>query len=75
MKIHFALNITTDGTPDDVETSALEDNMDLVNLSKLQDAIANTYIHFIEDIEKDKLPLMLNKMRPVGIEMVSAYMV
>ena len=27
----------------------------------------------IEDIEKDKLPSMLNKMLPVGIEMVSAY--
>ena len=53
MKIHFALNITTDGTPDDVETSSLEDNMDLIDLASLQDTIANTYIHFIEDIEKD----------------------
>lgn len=53
MKIHFALNVTTKGTPDDVETSALEDNMDLTDLNKLQDEIANTYVHFIEDIEKD----------------------
>jgi hypothetical protein len=53
MKIHFALNVTTEGTPDDVETSALEDNMDLKNLEQLQDKIANAYIDFMDDIEKD----------------------
>jgi len=53
MKIHFALNVTTQGTPDDVETSALEDNMDMNELSALQDKIANGYIHFMDDIEKD----------------------
>ena len=53
MKIHFALNVTTQGTPDDVETSALEDNMDMNELSALQDKIANEYIHFMDDIEKD----------------------
>ena len=53
MKIHFALNVTTQGTPDDVETSALEDNMDMNELSALQDKISNEYIHFMDDIEKD----------------------
>ncbi|MBO7719804.1 MAG: DUF366 family protein, partial [Methanosphaera sp.] len=53
MKIHFALNITTQGTPDDVETSSLEDNMDISHISQLQDKIANQYIHFIDDIERD----------------------
>ena len=54
MKMHFALNITTEGTPYDVETSALEDvgfNQEKIN--KLQDSIANTYIEMIETIDKD----------------------
>ena len=53
MKMHFALNITTEGTPDDVETSALEDNMDVNKIHQLQDDIANTYIEMIETIDKD----------------------
>lgn len=53
MKIHFALNITTKGTPIDVQTSSLEDNMDINNIKELQDEIANSYIAFMDDIERD----------------------
>lgn len=54
MKMHFALNVTTEGTPDDVETSALEDNdMTIADIHNLQDDIANTYIETIETINKD----------------------
>lgn len=53
MKIHFALNITKKGTPNDVQTSALEDHMDITNIKQLQDEIATKYIHFIDDIERD----------------------
>ncbi len=54
MKIHFALNITTEGTPLDVNTSALEDNgMSTDQIHDLQDDIANTYIETIETITKD----------------------
>jgi hypothetical protein len=54
MKMHFALNITTKGTPDDVETSALEDNdMSLEDVHKLQDEISEAYIEMIETIDKD----------------------
>lgn len=54
MKMHFALNITTEGTPDNVETSALEDNnMSMEQIHELQDSIANTYMEYIETIDKD----------------------
>ncbi len=54
MKTHFALNITTMGTPEDVETSALEDNgMSIDDIHKLQDEIAEEYIEMIETIDKD----------------------
>ncbi|RAP52046.1 MAG: hypothetical protein BZ138_03730 [Methanosphaera sp. rholeuAM270] len=54
MKIHFALNVTTDGTPEDVETSALEDNMlSISDISRLQDEIVLSYMEMIETIEKD----------------------
>ncbi len=54
MKMHFALNITTDGTPCDVETSALLDNgMNMDQVHQLADNIANTYIETIETIDKD----------------------
>jgi len=54
MKIHFALNITVEGTPDDVETSALEDNnMTIEQVHQLQDEIAQSYKEMIETIEKD----------------------
>ena len=54
MKMHFALNITVEGTPDDVETSALEDNnMSIEQVHELQDKIADKYIEMIETIDKD----------------------
>ena len=54
MKMHFALNITTEGTPVDVETSALEDNgMTIDDIHKLQDEISEAYIEMIETIDKD----------------------
>ncbi len=54
MKMHFALNITTNGTPSDVKTSALEDHkMTLDQVHDLADNIANTYIETIETIDKD----------------------
>ena len=53
MKIHFALNITTKGTPSDVKTASLECNMDVSNIKQLQDEIAQTYMNFMDDIEKD----------------------
>lgn len=53
MKIHFALNITTEGTPSDVKTSSLEDNMDISYIKQLQDEIATAYIDFMDDIEGD----------------------
>ena len=53
MKIHFALNITINGTPDDVKTASLEDNMDINNIKQLQDEIATSYINFMDDIERD----------------------
>lgn len=53
MKIHFALNITTNGTPSDVKTASLEDNMDINNIKQLQDEIATAYVNFLDDIERD----------------------
>lgn len=54
MKMHFALNITTKGTPADVQTAALEDNgLTIDEIHKLQDEIAESYIEMIETIDKD----------------------
>ncbi|MCD7781427.1 MAG: DUF366 family protein [Methanosphaera sp.] len=54
MKMHFALNITTKGTPEDVNTSALEDQgMSISDVHELADSVAQTYIETIETIDKD----------------------
>ncbi len=56
MKIHFALNITSQGTPDDVETIGLmECSSDLNHegISKLADNISEAYVNEIMDIEED----------------------
>lgn len=54
MKIHFALNITTDGTPSDVKTSALDDEcLSMDEVRSLQEDIAKTYIETIDTIMKD----------------------
>ncbi|MGB9936664.1 MAG: DUF366 family protein [Methanobacterium sp.] len=56
MKIHFGMNITSSGTPDDVKTIGLlecKDNFDDENIHKLIDKISETYINEIESIEED----------------------
>ncbi|MDO5851732.1 MAG: DUF366 family protein [Methanobacteriaceae archaeon] len=54
IKIHFALNITKQGTPDDVKTSALEDNnLTKIEINKIKEEIAKNYIEEIETIEQD----------------------
>ncbi|MCC7551961.1 MAG: DUF366 family protein [Methanobacterium sp.] len=56
MKIHFAMNLTTKGTPSDVETSGLMEcsrDMGVDEISKLADKISETYVNEILDIEED----------------------
>lgn len=56
MKIHFAMNLTTTGTPKDVETAGLLEcsrELDMNGISKLPDKISETYIDEIQDIEED----------------------
>ncbi len=56
MKIHFAMNLTTTGTPKDIETAGLlecSSELDRNTVSKLQDKILKTYINEINDIEED----------------------
>jgi Domain of unknown function (DUF366). len=56
MKIHFAVNISSEGTPSDVEITSLNDcigdlTMDKVNL--LADSIVDDYISELSSIERD----------------------
>ncbi|BDZ69773.1 hypothetical protein GCM10025861_02900 [Methanobacterium petrolearium] len=56
MKIHFAMNITTQGTPENIKTAGLmecSENLDMLKVSKLSDNISKTYIDEILDIEED----------------------
>lgn len=56
MKIHFGMNITDKGTPDDVETIGIlecNDNMDDKKIHSLIDKIAESYINEIKSIEED----------------------
>jgi len=56
MKIHFAMNITSQGTPEDVETAGLQEcsiDLDSERISKLVDKISETYVNEILDIEDD----------------------
>lgn len=56
MKIHFALNLTEEGTPDDVETSALLEtglNIGMEQVEQLAEAACNTYINEISSIKSD----------------------
>ncbi|HHY00414.1 MAG TPA: DUF366 family protein [Methanothermobacter sp.] len=56
MKIHFAVNLTTTGTPNDVKTAGLLESsrdLDMNMISKLPDKISETYIDEIKDIEAD----------------------
>jgi uncharacterized protein len=56
MKIHFAINITSEGTPSDIDITALKEcNKGLNNedIVKLADTISNKYIDELENIEAD----------------------
>jgi hypothetical protein len=56
MKIHFAMNLTTTGTPKNVKTTGLLEcsgELDMDMISKLPDKVSKTYIDEIEDIEED----------------------
>lgn len=56
MKIHFAINLTENGTPDDVETAGvLGICADLAkeNMHDIADEICKTYMDEISSIEKD----------------------
>jgi hypothetical protein len=56
MKIHFAMNITTKGTPENIKTTGLMEcsgKLDMVEISKLSDKISKTYIDEILDIDED----------------------
>ncbi len=55
-KIHFALNIRDEGTPDDVDTIGLFDIGDVFNEDNLEDLIfdvVNRFVLELENIEKD----------------------
>ena len=51
-KIHCGINITTKGTPDDVETAALGD-FGIEDWKPVAREIAETFVNEIEDIESD----------------------
>ncbi len=56
MKIHFGINVTNEGTPNDVDTIGLLEcnkNMDEEKIHFLMDKIAKTYINEMESIEED----------------------
>ncbi|MDI6723393.1 MAG: DUF366 family protein [Methanobacterium sp.] len=56
MKIHFGMNITDKGTPDDVKTIGILEcnkNMDDKKIHSLIDKIAESYINEIKSIEED----------------------
>ena len=56
MKIHFALNLTEEGTPDDVETSALLEsglNIGIVEVEQLAETACDKYITEISSIKSD----------------------
>ncbi|KCZ72255.1 hypothetical protein ANME2D_01660 [Candidatus Methanoperedens nitroreducens] len=51
-KIHCGINITTQGTPDDVKTAALEE-FGIKEWETLAQEIARTFVHEYGDIESD----------------------
>lgn len=56
MKIHFAMNITSQGTPDDVKTTGLLEcsaNLNVEDISEMANNISETYVNEIFDIEDD----------------------
>lgn len=56
MKIHFAMNLTSQGTPQNIKISGLLEcsrELDMDEVSKLPDKISETYMDEILDIEED----------------------
>jgi len=56
IKIHFAINITSKGTPRDIEITGLKECIEDLNMDKifkLADNICNNYINELKNIEKD----------------------
>ena len=56
MKIHFGMNVTNNGTPDDVETIGLlecQKNLGDEKINDLIDKISESFINEIESIEED----------------------
>jgi hypothetical protein len=56
MKIHFAMNLTTHGTPENIKTAGLMEclkDRGINEISKLADNISETYVNEILDIEED----------------------
>ncbi|HLB69874.1 MAG: DUF366 family protein [Candidatus Methanoperedens sp.] len=51
-KIHCGINITTQGTPEDVRTASLEES-DLKDWKPIAREISETFLREIEDIESD----------------------
>lgn len=56
MKMHFALNITSEGTPSDVNITSLtecKENLQIENINELADNISENYMDELKDIESD----------------------
>lgn len=56
MKIHFAMNITSEGTPHDIETAGLGEyikDLTMDKIFKLSENICNSYINELKSIEMD----------------------
>ena len=56
MKIHFALNLVENGTPDNIETAGILEpymNIEMSDVQMFIDDVCETYINEILDIEMD----------------------
>ena len=56
MKVHFALNLVENGTPDNVETAGILEpyaNIEISDVNNLVDEACKNYINEISSIKKD----------------------
>jgi hypothetical protein len=56
MKVHFALNLVENGTPDNVETAGILEpygNIEISDVNNLVDVACKNYINEISSIRKD----------------------
>jgi len=56
MKIHFAVNISSEGTPSDVEITSLNDcieGLTMEDVNQLADSIVDDYVSELSSIERD----------------------